>query len=399
MSGIRQRRRALEVGVGVLLLVLALAVVLGNATRPAKSSTVNPKPSPSPTTTLPAKPTQSTVLIELRADDNTAAGSILTGVGGSVDRSVWLSVDPRLLVEVSGLGTSTLAQAVSDPSLNVAQSALSDVAGVRIDGSWRLGRLAFAGLVDAVGGVTVAVPTAVTLGSSSGTAKLVLPAGIDHLQGDAAARYVIALSPGEPQAVRTARMVTVLQQLVMSLPIEAARIRAILGSLGATSESTASTEVLAAYLAHTRSNLVSGNSTFDAIPTLPVIGSKPVAVRIDAGRSTKLFAATLPLAVRTPGETSPVRVLVQYGAATPGLPSGVADRLASAGLAYINGAAASGIGFAASQVLVPDDSAAARGWGDAVTKALGLPAWDVRSVGHPIVGGDVQVILGSDYHP
>jgi hypothetical protein len=391
----RSRRRIIEAALGVVLLLAAGSLAVASSGRPVS---VTP-PAPTPTPTLSVVPTQSTLLIELRGDTGTGIADVVTGVGGPADQAVWVTIDPRLEVEVPGTGAVSLGEAAVIPGLETTRLAISDLVGVRIDGTWTLGRLALAGLIDAVGGVTIDVPDLVVLTPGNTTAKIMIPAGVNLLEGAVAALYVTTLEPGETEATRIARAASVLNQLIMSLPIDAGRIRQILGSLGALSQTNLSADQLSNYLARMRSDMVSANFVQRSLPTLPIILSKPPLVRLDTVNSEKLIALLLPLAVRHPGPDSPIRVLAQTGIGTPGLTGGVSDRLAAAGLAYVNGRAAASFGFVTSQVLVPDGSLESRGWGDAVAKALGLPAWDVRAVDRAIVGGDVQVIIGADYHP
>jgi hypothetical protein len=399
LSQERSRRRIIEAALGVVLLLAAGSLAVSSSGRPVSVTPPAPSPTQSVAPTQPIAPTQSTLLIELRGDTGTGVADVVTGVGGPADRAIWVTIDPRLEVEVPGTGAVSLGSAAVIPGLETTRRAISDLVGVRIDGTWTLGRLALAGLIDAVGGVTIDVPDLVVLTPGNTTAKIMIPAGVNRLEGAVAALYVTTLEPGETEAGRIARAASVLNQLIMSLPIDPVRIRQILGSLGALSQTDLSADQLSNYLARMRSDMVSASFVQQPLPTFPIILSKPPLVRLDVVNSEKLIALFLPLAVRRPGPDSPIRVLVQTGIGTPGLTGGVSDRLAAVGLAYVNGRAAASFGFVASQVLVPDGSAESRGWGDSVAKALALPAWDVRVVGHPIVGGDVQVIIGADYHP
>ena len=141
-----------------LLAVIGLGLVAWIVLSSLASEPVDPT-EPTPTPTVVAE--QQTLLLQVRNDDDLGANNLIAGVGGGLPPAQLL-VASRLIVDVPGAGQQTLGQSARQLDRSASQDALSDLLALRIDGTLSLGRLALAGMVDFVGGITVDVDRAIT---------------------------------------------------------------------------------------------------------------------------------------------------------------------------------------------------------------------------------------------
>ena len=94
-----------------------------------------------------------------------------------------------------------------------------------------------------------------------------------------------------------------------------------------------------------------------------------------------------------------VRVLVQNGVGAPGLGGKARDKLAAAGMDYVEGGNAASFGTARTLILIQDGSQTSIAQGDEVATALGVPTSDVKITTQGQNIADVVVVLGTDFHP
>ncbi len=285
------RRLVIIIGLLVLVIVSVAVAVLVRSTPPAP----DPDPDPSPTSTTPQRPVQNTMLFAVRDNTGLIADSVVLGTvpPNQPPAGSWLSVQPGLSVDINAAGTLTLADrgpaAPADINSNVANQF-----GIAVDGAMILDRLAFAAMVDAVGGVTVAGGTPIFGEDAEGEQVVLVKPTRTKLFGPSAASYVITLNPGEPQEARMARFDEVFRQVILKLPANVDRVRSIVGSLGALSRTSLSAEESAEILlgvqtalaeqvnqAGTAPTSVAGTSA-DAIYTLEPAASQPTIERLFA---------------------------------------------------------------------------------------------------------------------
>jgi len=392
----RQSRRRRGVVAGALVVVVLVALVGGYKVWRNGQSTPPPAAAASrPQTTLLLAVVDSqgrTVDAVLLAHDTKGDG---IGFGALVPSS--------LAVDSSGTGAGTFGSIpVGGPTANGdrAATALSDLVGVTVDGTWVLDSAGLAALVDAAGGVDVDVDRDVTVKVGDGVQTLA-SAGNQHLDGATAVAYATYLASGEPEQARLARFSEVLGALVPALPSDSAARAKLLAALGAHSSSTMKPATLSGLLGGLRADAVGNRLGFDTLPTHSLdLGTGTPTLLIDpAGTATMVstnFADSVP-AQRAGG---PISVYVQNGVGTPGLAAKARTRLVVAGITYVGGGNAGRFGYARSQVLVPTGSGAdGQRKGAAVAKALGLPSADVALTDQGQTIADVVVILGADFKP
>ncbi|TAK68897.1 MAG: LytR family transcriptional regulator [Actinomycetota bacterium] len=391
----RNRRHLTVTAVLAAVLVGAVLVVVWTLGRP---ETPGAAPAPTPTPSSTWFDQQRTLLVQVRDDDGLTTGTVLLAVGGGPGSVVQLTLPPNLTVDVAGAGTVTLANAARLPDTLASVDAVSDLLGVRVDGGLALDRLAFAGLVDAIGGVTMDVATGLTRTTPDGKTTLLVPAGRQTLSGVAAADYVTTLGPGEGQAALTARFVAVLDEVIRRLPEDPPRLRAVLTSLGALSRTTIPTDDLTAMLLELRSRLLAGAPKTDELPTTSLDIAIPPTSRIRARDAAALTRDLFPEALRDASDgTTRVRVLVQNGVGTPGLGGLARDRLYEGGLTYVNGGNADSFGHTDTVVVVAADDPQGPKNAAAVVAALDVPPSAVRVSEQTQRIADVVVVLGSDF--
>jgi LytR cell envelope-related transcriptional attenuator/LytR_cpsA_psr family len=379
-----------------LLAVVGIALVgwLFLSMRPAQTPGT-PQPSPTPT----AFAEQGTLLIQVRNDADLGADNMVAGVGGGLP-AAQLLVPSRLIVDVPGAGQQTLGQSARLLDRSASQDALSDLLALRIDGTLSLARLALAGMVDYVGGITIDVDKPITVTDEATQVEtVVVPSGTQTLDGNQAATYALAWLPDEPEAARLARYSQVMTATISGLPDDALRIEQMLTSLGASARTTTTTGAVAEFLLQMRRSILEGGQQVRVLPTTDIEAGETLAVvRVDLAAAESVIGSLLPQAMLTGAESNP-RVLVQNGVGTPGLGASARDRLVGAGMVYINGGNAEQFDQPATLVIVEDASTASVELGEKVAEALGVPATAVQVAEDGQNVADVVVILGADFAP
>lgn len=162
-------------------------------------------------------------------------------------------VPASLLVEVGSepAAVITLGETPSQPDSGVAAST-SAALDIPIDGSITMDRLAFAGLVDAVGGAWIELPAPEELPPNEDGEVVTLPAGLVRLDGITAAEYVTAPRPDEPEHVGMERFAVVFGAVLRRLPVSPERIRQLIVNLGSLSRSTVDVDVVVVALDRAR---------------------------------------------------------------------------------------------------------------------------------------------------
>lgn len=345
---------------------------------PSPSPTTSPSPTPTPEPT--PKPEPLTLLWQVRDDRYLAVDNVLIGTRtDDVDASE-MFLPGGLLVDAGASGETTLARTAILPDTLASPRSVSNALGVKVTGAFVLDRLAFAGLVDAVDGVWIW-----TTG------------GPKHLNGPAAADYVLTRVPGESEAVGIQKFKQVLDSVFLRLPDSEGEMRMLVTSLGVLARTTIPTAQVVAILTNVHAAAEARAVNEETIPTSvlrPGVESIDVLVQPAALRMTvRLF----PLMILHPGEAQPPRVMLR--SATPDVVSVVDARAAivGAGLQYVSGGRlANG---SRTHINVPDESAASRAVGETVAQALGLPSTSIVAgdMTNPTV--DVEVTLGTDWKP
>ena len=385
------RRLLLSVALLILILVLVATAVLvrNTATQPE----VNP--SPSPTATVPGTPNQATMLVAVRDEDSFITDAVVHGAVAKSDAlpvGSWLSLQPGLAIAVNEKSSVTLSQRGPFSPNDVGNEVANEL-GFDVDGAFILDRLAFAALVDSVGGVTVNSPVPIVAVDADGQVTVLVKAGKRKLFGPAAAEYVIALNPNEEQSGRMARFNEVWTEVLLKLPGNIDRVRGIVGSLGSLSRLSMPAEDVASMLLNAQTSLTAQTMTF-GVPSATVagVGSTAIYTTIPAPTQatvTSLFAPS----ILVPGADGALpRVRVYAAGASYTAINSAAEAFDAANLALVWGGQRPT--DAASRIFVPDE--ASRPTGELVARTLGLPTATVAVDAAATVGVQASVYLAAD---
>ena len=118
------------------------------------------KPTPTPSPSAVGTPDQSTLLVAVRDENSFITDAVVHGAvtkPNTIPVGSWLSMQPGLAIAVNNLGSVSLSQRGPFAPADVARD-VSNELGFDVDGALVVDRLAFAALVDSVGGVSVNSP-------------------------------------------------------------------------------------------------------------------------------------------------------------------------------------------------------------------------------------------------
>lgn len=390
----RRRYRTLGLVVGAVLGVVVLAGLVVWLVQRGDDGT------PPPTAAASDTITQPTLLVQLRGQDQLAVANGLLAVGGPAQRGTMVLIPSNLYLDVPTGGSLPLGEVARLPDPNSSADAISDLIGVRVDGTLVMDPVAFAGLVDAVGGVDADVDVNVVEVGADGSQTVLVTAGPQTLSGQDAVLYASYLAPGETEQARLARFQQVFRLAVAKLPPEATQIDPILTSLGSSARSTVPTAEVGEFLARFRAAVSDDEVDYPNLPVKPIeTGGTEAAYGADLEADAAMVTRYLPDAARVAGPNSQVRVLVQNGRFVPGLGDTARDRLVGAGYSYVPGGNAPSRLEGPTQIVVPDATEDSLQWGAEIAEALGVPATDVRVATEGQSIADVIVVLGTDFPP
>ena len=371
MSQSRGRRR------GAIAFVIAVVIIASAAigillTRSGEREP-DPVPAPQPTATeLPAS--AGTLLLQLKDSAGVAVVNVLLGGEPAEHSGSALSLPAGLLIPTPEV--MSLAATPGSTDTLAAKNGVSTLLLVRVDATLSLDRLALAGLVESVGGISV------DMGLGSVT-----------LDGVTAADYATQSRPGDTEAERQERAGAVVSQALRGLPGNDEGMRQLLASLGSLARSTATNDELIPLLEQIRSDALSGTMIKADLPVTVVTTGATDAVVVDAPAASALLGRMFPTDLLTTGETPLPRVVVESAGASAGYALKVRRQLVDSGVAVVDGDV-SITSLRISRVLINAAVPRSRDLGFAIAAALGLPEWAVQaSTDSPV---DVLVRLGAD---
>lgn len=267
-------RRVAIVAVGALVIVIVLGAI-ALIRSPGASDTPAPAPEPG----------VQTLLLQVLDGDGYAQGNVVIGVEAGVGSQADLLIVPASLLVPLGDERVTLGTTSQSSDTLAGVAAVQQALSLRIDAGLTLDRLAFAGLIDSVGGVRVELEQPVLLPAiGTGDRRRVLGPGVVSLDGIAAADFALLRLPGEDDGARTERLLDVLVDVLSRLPVTQEAMRQVLTSLGSLAPSTVPTEALAPLLLTARSDIARGQVRSATLPVDVIRGGvRPAAVMTPAG--------------------------------------------------------------------------------------------------------------------
>ena len=169
-----------------------------------------------------------------------------------------VNIDPETLIVPPGQGFVPISDAGLQGSFDGVDQAISGALGIPIDGSMYLQRLALAGLVDGVGGVTIDSDNLYRVSESGEAAQYVRP-GTELLPGGLAAGYAMVKSNFETTDQFMNRTNQVLRAVFENQQGDEARVDEVLSALGSLAKSNVPTQSIARLIVELRAaNLWSG---------------------------------------------------------------------------------------------------------------------------------------------
>lgn len=371
MSQSRGRRR------GAIALVIAVVFAASAAIGVllTRTSDERPQPAPEPSPTATVVPTNAgTLLLQLKDSEGSAVVNVLLGGEPALHEGSALSLPPGLLIATP----TVMALEATPGSVDTlaAKNGISTALLVRVDATLTLDRLALAGLVESVNGVTVDVG----LGSVT-------------LDGVTAADYATSMRPGDAETDRRLRAQAVIIQALRGLPDNDEAMRQLLASLGSLARSTATNDELVPLLEQIRLDALSGTMLKADLPVTVVSSGTNEAVVVDQSGTRALVGQMFPTDVLTTGQTPLPRVVLEAAGASAGYVLKVRRQLTDSGVAVIDGGV-SASPLRVSRVLLNAAVPRSRDLGFSISDSLGLPDWAVQaSTDSPV---DVILRLGAD---
>lgn len=293
---------------------------------------------------------QATILLQVRGADRRVAASVLLGFGGTTQRVAAVIIPTTLVLPT--FPAKQLAD-VDGPSGPVgAREPLSALLGVRIDETIELDRLAWAGVIDALG-----------------------PA---DLRGMSANDVVGHLGP-----------------VLSRLPASRQAVGQLLTSLGSMARTTLPNETTGRLVVALGDRVRQQGLRVDTLPVTVVKAGAPTASLIDPFRSAFLLGSEFPQAQLAPGHAGATRVVVARGATTLGTFMTLQQQLDQAGFAVV-AADTPPRALSATVIEVAGGSPEALARGRSVATALGVPPSAVVVDMSSLASVDVRVTLGND---
>lgn len=401
----RRRRTARHLMLSVMAVAMfagaigALYWSDGGSSQPDSSASASASASASPSPTVAAL--QPTVLIQANGDSG-AEVNVLTALSPDAEsQAILISLPPDLMVSAPGAGSESVRATVSSIDTLRAPSAVSATLGVRVDGSWRLDRKAFAGLIDAAGGYTVKSKKRIRIRDGSGEVVLRIRLGKNALTGAEASWYAVGEVKGQSEAAARARGLKVFEHSLTELPNDVTEVRDTLTALGALAPTTIGAQTLAEYLVNLGEALRDGTTISFPVPTTKFPIGQTNYQWVNFNRATPKFRKTLPLALWNTSPGLPPRVLVMSGTGVPGWIGSTRATIEGLGYVFVDGRGTPVKQEAESSITVRGIQSR----GTDLDVALGLPPESVGAVASETTApegkpwADIDVVLQSDYGP
>lgn len=176
-----------------------------------------------------------------------------------------VNIDPATLIVPPGQGFVPISEAGLQGSFNGVDQAISGALGIPIDGSIYLRRLALAGLVDGVGGVTIESESLYRVSEAGEVAQYVRP-GSAVLTGGAAAGYAMVKSKYETTDDFMTRTNQVLRAVFENQQGDQARVDEVLSALGSLANSNLPTQSIARLIVELRASNLWSNANISRVP-------------------------------------------------------------------------------------------------------------------------------------
>lgn len=177
-----------------------------------------------------------------------------------------VNIDPATLIVPPGQGFVPISDAGLQGSFDGVDQAISGALGIPIDGSILLQRLALAGLVDGVGGITIDSQNLYRVSESGEAAQYVRP-GSAVLTGGDAAGYAMVKSQFETTDEFMSRTNQVLRAVFENQQGDEARVDEVLSALGSLAKSNVPTQSIARLIVELRTSNLWSSANISRVPS------------------------------------------------------------------------------------------------------------------------------------
>jgi len=177
-----------------------------------------------------------------------------------------VNIDPNTLIVPPGQGFVPISDAGLQGSFDGVDEGISGALGIPIDGSMFLQRLALAGLVDGVGGVTINSENLYRV-SESGEPAQYVRLGSAVLSGGSAAGYAMLKSPFETTDQFMVRTNQVLRAVFENIQGDTARVNEVLSALGSLAKSNVPTSSIARLIVELRTDNLWPSANISRVPS------------------------------------------------------------------------------------------------------------------------------------
>lgn len=222
--------------------------------------------SPSPSSTVePASDIDNLLIALIDSEQKIVAVTVLKQSSDGTKLNV-INVDPATLIVPPGQGFVPISDAGLQGSFDGVDQAISGALGIPIDGSIFLQRLALAGLVDGVGGVTIDSDNLYRVSEPGESAQYVRP-GSALLTGGAAAGYAMVKSQFETTDQFMNRTNQVLRAVFENQQGDEARVDEVLSALGSLAKSNVPTPSIARIIVELRAKNLWPSANISRVPS------------------------------------------------------------------------------------------------------------------------------------
>ncbi|WP_073946692.1 LytR C-terminal domain-containing protein [Streptomyces kebangsaanensis] len=330
------------------------------------------------------------IVVHLHNTDKGGTSTALLVDNATTQQGATVLLPNSLALTADDGSTTTLAKSVQDDGSSGTREQLDTVLGTSIQGTWRLDTPYLQNLVDLVGNVDVDTNADVPDpdAKKKGTAPLVRKGKGQTLSGKTAVAYATYRASGEEQDAQLERFGQVMQSVLRKVSSDASSATTTVRTLQQILDPSLTDSDLGTFLAELAELAKGGDYRTELLP-VQADGT------LSAQTGESVVKDILGGAVKSPDQSSAVRVSVQNASGTRDNTEKARVVLLNGGFTFLEGGTASAV-QTTSTVVYSD--AAGKEKATEVAKTLGLPTTAVTK-GTVTSSADVSVVLGQDYRP
>ncbi|HEX9712640.1 MAG TPA: LCP family protein [Actinomycetota bacterium] len=376
-----------------LTLIVLLAVSAGLGVGVQRLVTSDAPAAPEQVIGDPADGEQFTTLMVttlLEDPSQQADGLTLFGIDRDGRDPAVMFIPTETITEVPGQGSVEVGKAMSFGRLSLVELAVENLLGIVVDRTVGVDDVSLGSLVDAIGGIDVAVDERLYEDDPEGRRQLVFPLGEQHFDGAAAITY-LTYEPAEASDLdRFPRAQKVWEGVFAAVgPDQLARAVEGLG------DSVAGLEGAGGLADLLRMFSAASSQQYEVMPPRPVVsGGDEEVFQVDEGALERVIARSFAGSRPAPGAGVGSRVELRNGNGMPEVGERAAAVLIPAGFRIVLSGNAGSFDHRSTRIVVYSDDAQAIAMGERIRALLGVGELEIGTRGQTVA--DVTVILGAD---